>query len=114
MSSTDDPHVGGLSAAAYETVQGSPEFAELRRRYRGFAFPMTVAFLAWYATFVLLSVFAGDFMGTTLWGNITVGLVIGLGQFASTALITWLYVRHANRRLDPVAEQIRVEMEGER
>jgi uncharacterized membrane protein (DUF485 family) len=105
--------MGDLSAAAYETVQVSPEFGELRRRYRGFAFPMTVAFLTWYATFVLLSVFAADFMGTRLFGTITVGLIIGLGQFASTALITWLYVRHANRRLDPLAEQIRVEMEGE-
>lgn len=114
MSSFDEPRMGDLSAAAYESVQASPEFVELRRRYRGFAFPMTVAFLTWYATFVLLSVFAADFMGTRLWGTITVGLVIGLGQFASTALITWLYVRHANRRLDPLAEQIRIEMEGDR
>lgn len=113
MSPPDEPPMGDLSAAAYERVQDSSEFTELRGRYRRFAFPMTVAFLAWYATFVLLSVFATDFMATRLWGNITVGLVIGLGQFASTALITWLYVRHANRSLDPLAEQIRVEMEGQ-
>jgi len=92
-------------------VQRSPDFQQLRRSYRGFSFPMTVAFLAWYALYVLLSVFAPDFMATELFGNINIGIVLGLAQFASTALITWLYVRHANRSLDPLAEKIRHEIE---
>jgi uncharacterized membrane protein (DUF485 family) len=112
LSTTDDPTAGGISAGAYESAQVTPDFVELRGRYRRFAFPMTAAFLSWYAMFVLLSVFAADFMSTLLWGNISIGLVIGLGQFASTALITWLYVRHANRRLDPLAEKLCHELEG--
>lgn len=111
MSTTDDTTAGGIPAGVYESAQKTPEFSELRRRYRAFAFPMTAAFLLWYATFVLLSVFAPDFMGTLVWGNISIGLLIGLGQFASTGLITWLYVRHANRRLDPLAESLCRELE---
>lgn len=113
MDTPRDSDAGGISLAAYEAAQRSPEFTELRRRYRRFAFPTTVAFLSWYATFVLLSVFAPDFMAQRVTGNITVGLVIGLGQFASTGLITWLYVRHANRRLDPLAEKLCAELEDE-
>jgi len=112
VSTMDEPTPGGISAGAYESAQQNPDFIELRGRYRRFAFPMTAAFLSWYATFVLLSVFAADFMGTLLWGNISIGLVIGLGQFVSTALITWLYVRHANSRLDPLAEKLCHELEG--
>jgi uncharacterized membrane protein (DUF485 family) len=100
------------SAAEYERMQAAPEFVELRRSFRAFAFPMTGIFLAWYFLYVLLSTFAQDFMSTKVWGNINVGLLFGLGQFASTFLITWLYVRHANRRLDPTAERIRDELEG--
>jgi uncharacterized membrane protein (DUF485 family) len=33
-------------------------------------------------------------------------------QFVSTLVITWLYVRYANRRLDPIAEKIREDLEG--
>lgn len=99
------------SAEEYERMQASPEFAELRRRFRAFAFPMTAAFIAWYLLYVLLSTYAVDFMSTRVVGHINVGLLLGLAQFASTFLITWFYVRHANRRLDPSAEQIRAELE---
>jgi uncharacterized membrane protein (DUF485 family) len=99
---------------AYNHAQTSPEFQELRKRYRGFAFPMTLAFLVWYFAFVLAAVFAPEWMGTPVWGNVNIGIVFGLLQFVSTGLITFLYVRHANNRLDPLAAEIRDEMEGTR
>lgn len=97
---------------AYLRAQSSPEFTELRSRYRGFAFPMTVAFLVWYFAFVLAAVFAPQWMATPVWGAINVGVIFGLLQFVSTGLITWLYVRHANRKLDPLATEIRDELEA--
>ena len=74
---------------------------------------MTAVFLLWYFAYVLLGAFAHDFMATAVWGNINVGLLIGLGQFITTLLITGLYVRFANRELDPRAEAIRSELEGD-
>ena len=61
---------------------------------------MTVAFLVWYFAFVLAAVFAPAWMAQPV-GNINRGIVFGLLQFVSTGLITWLYVRHANNKLDP-------------
>jgi uncharacterized membrane protein (DUF485 family) len=107
------PGTGGVpDPEAYLHAQTSPQFVELRRRYRGFAFPMTVAFLVWYFMFVLAAVFAPEWMATPVWGNINIGIIFGLLQFVSTGLITFLYVRHANNRLDPLATEIRHEMEG--
>ncbi|MGE0218595.1 DUF485 domain-containing protein [Mycolicibacterium sp.] len=102
-----------ISGERYLEVQASPEFQELRSRLRRFVFPMTAVFLIWYATYVALGAFAHDFMGTKVWGDINVGLLIGLGQFLSTFLITGLYVRFANRELDPRAAKIRTELESE-
>jgi uncharacterized membrane protein (DUF485 family) len=93
-------------------MQASPEFQELRTRLRRFVFPMTAFFLVWYATYVLLGAFAHDFMATKVFGNVNLGLLIGLGQFLTTFLITGIYVRFANRELDPRAAAIRAEMEG--
>lgn len=73
---------------------------------------MTAFFLIWYAVYVLLGAFAHDFMSIQVWGNINVGLILGLLQFVTTFVITGLYVRFANRELDPRAEAIRNEMEG--
>ncbi|MFM8599447.1 MAG: DUF485 domain-containing protein [Mycobacterium sp.] len=98
--------------ADYLAVAASPQFAELRRTLRRFVFPMTAFFLVWYASYVLLGAFAHDFMATKVWGNINVGLLLGLGQFLTTFLITGLYVRFADRELDPRAAAIRAEMEA--
>ena len=97
---------------AYLELQSTSEFQALRKKFRGFVFPMTAFFLIWYATYVLLGAFAHDFMATPVFGNVNLGLLIGLGQFLTTFVITGLYVRFANRELDPRAAAIRAEMEG--
>jgi uncharacterized membrane protein (DUF485 family) len=93
-------------------VQASPDFVELRRRLRSFVFPMAGLFLVWYLLYVLLADYAHGFMSTKVVGNINIGLIFGLLQFVSTFAITTLYVRHANKHLDPAAEKIRNELEG--
>ena len=90
----------------YLKLQATPEFQELRRRFRGFVFPMTGLFLTWYFVYVLLSIFAPGFMGTKVFGNINIGLLFGLGQFVSTFAITFIYARWAGREFDPLAEKL--------
>ncbi|MEV4170993.1 DUF485 domain-containing protein [Nonomuraea sp. NPDC049709] len=92
-------------------MQESSEFQELKRRFRRWTFPMTVAFLVWYLLYVVLSGWARGFMGIKLLGDINVGLVFGLLQFVSTFLIAWAYARHAEKKLDPIADKLRHEVE---
>jgi uncharacterized membrane protein (DUF485 family) len=108
VSTTGEPSTGTI----YEQMQATPEFAELRRKLRRFVFPMSAAFLIWYLLYVLLASFAPAFMAIPVFGNINVGLIIGLLQFVTTFVITTVYVRYANRHLDPAAEKIRHEIEG--
>ena len=90
----------------YIAVQESEEFGDLRRTFRGFVFPVTAFFLAWYFLYVLLSMFAHDFMSTKVFGNINIGVILGLGQFVTTFAITIIYVRWADRVFDPRAEAL--------
>ncbi|AOW94969.1 hypothetical protein BFN03_13625 [Rhodococcus sp. WMMA185] len=99
-------------AQAFVDMQSSPEFQQLRHRLRSFVFPMTAFFLAWYACYVLLATYAHDFMAIKVIGNVNIGIVLGLGQFVTTFAITALYVKFANRELDPRARAIREELEG--
>lgn len=102
-----------IPAEEFIRVQESAEFADLKKTFRGFAFPMTAAFLIWYFAYVLLSVYARGFMATDIGlGNLNLGHVMGLLQFVTTFVITWLYIRHANTKLDPRAARIREELEG--
>ena len=99
------------SSIDYIAVQESDRFQGLRRMQRSFVFPLAAFFLIWYFAYVLLAAFAVDFMSQRVWGDITVGLLFGLGQFVTTFAITMAYVAFANRRLDPVAAEIREDLE---
>ncbi|CAM5646376.1 membrane protein [Streptomyces spiroverticillatus] len=102
----------GPTTEQFVAVQESAEFGELRRAHRSFAFPLTVAFIAWYLLYVLMSNYAGGFMGTKVFGNINVALVFGLAQFLTTFLIAWFYSRHAATKLDPKAAAIKSRLEA--
>jgi uncharacterized membrane protein (DUF485 family) len=91
----------------FDAIHASPEFTALRRRFRRFVFPMAALFFCWYLTYVLLAAYAHDFMSHRLVGSVTVGLVLGLLQFASTIAITVGYVRFARNKLDPQVAAIR-------
>lgn len=95
----------------YVAVQESDRFRQLKRTQRSFIFPMAAFFLIWYFAYVLLAAFATDFMSQRVWGDITVGLLLGLGQFVTTFAITTAYVSFANRKLDPISADIREELE---
>jgi uncharacterized membrane protein (DUF485 family) len=99
--------------AAYERIRASDDFAELRKSYRGFVIPMTVAFMAWYLLYVFACNWAGDFMNHKLFGNINVALVWGLLQFISTFVIAWLYSRHSDNVLDPLSDKLKHEFDEE-
>jgi uncharacterized membrane protein (DUF485 family) len=97
---------GTSGHAVYAELAASRDFTELRKRYRAFAIPWTLAFLAWYLLYVLMSNYATGFMDTKVVGNINVALIFGLLQFASTFGIAFLYSRHAAARCDPLADRL--------
>lgn len=99
-----------VNSSPYIAIQQSEQFIELRRKFRGFVFPLTAFFLIWYFLYVLLVTFAPSLMSTRVFGTINLGLIFGLLQFVSTFAITMRYVRWADREFDPRAEQIAATM----
>jgi uncharacterized membrane protein (DUF485 family) len=97
------------AAAVYRHVQAGEEFQEVRREYRGFVFPACAAFLVWYLLYIVAAVTLPGLMDQQVAGPFNVAWVLGLLQFASTFLITWLYARHARDRRDRLALGLRWE-----
>ncbi len=90
----------------YEEMHASDDFRTLRKRYRSFAIPWTIAFFVWYLLYVVCSNWAAGFMSTKVIGNINIALIFGILQFLSTFGIAYLYARHANKELDPIATRL--------
>jgi len=112
MSSDTTPHdQAARHDPVYDALADDADFLELRRRYRSFVFPATAAFLAWFLLYVVMSNWAGDFMGQRLFGNINVALVFGLLQFVTTFGIAYLYSRFSASRLDPLGAKLAADYE---
>lgn len=100
------------SAQEFREMQASPQFADLKKTYRSFTFPMSIAFFIWYLAYVVAAIYAPGFMAQSVAGHINVGVVFGLLQFLTTFVITWVYVKYANKNIEPKAAAIREQMEG--
>lgn len=105
-----DPHVQAMD---YVAAQESEPFVALKRSQRSFVFPMAAFFIIWYAVYVLLGAYAHDFMAQPVFGSVNMGIVLGLGQFVTTFVITSIYVVYANKKLDPKAQALRAEFEAQ-
>jgi uncharacterized membrane protein (DUF485 family) len=102
-----DTVVEADAAAVYRAVQESEAFQEIRRGYRGFVLPATGAFLGWYLLYLVAQAAAPGLMARRPVGPLNVAWILGLGQFASTFLLTWLYARNARTRRDRAALELR-------
>ena len=94
-------------ADVYLQVQRSAAFQEVRSRYRRFVVPAVVSFLTWYVAYVVTATTAPGLMARPVAGAVNLGLLAGLGQFLTTFLLTWAYVRHARLRRDRAALELR-------
>lgn len=99
------------TAAEFSEMVGSSQFKELKKTFRQFTFPMSVAFFVWFIAYLLTATYAPEFMARPMWG-MNVGIWFGLAQFVTTFVITAIYVVYANREIEPRSAGVREAMEG--
>ncbi|MPY56461.1 DUF485 domain-containing protein [Streptomyces spongiae] len=97
----------GGAVDIYREVQRSAAFQEVRGRYRRFVVPGVAVFFTWYVSYVVTATTAPELMARPVAGAVNVAMLAGLGQFLTTFLFTWAYVRHARLRRDRAALDLR-------
>jgi uncharacterized membrane protein (DUF485 family) len=71
------------------------------------ALGLTGAMLVVYFGFILLIAFAKGFMGKSITEGLSVGMALGVLVILATWLLTWTYVRWANRVYEPELARLR-------
>lgn len=105
MTQTHEPGGGQGVAIDWIAAEKSPEFRELMRKRRSFVLPATIFYLAWFFGFTLLTAYAPDFMGESIYEGFTVGYLLALSQFIMVWGLTWLYLKRSDRVFDPLARK---------
>jgi len=83
-----------------------PEFKDLVHRKNRFSIQLTGITLAVYYGFILLIAFKRDLFGSKVAGNVTFGILLGIGVILSCWLLTGVYVRWANQKYDAMVARL--------
>jgi uncharacterized membrane protein (DUF485 family) len=88
-------------------VAHTPQYQQLQRERARFSWILTIIMLVIFFGYILLIAFAPDLLARPIGnGTTTVGIPLGIGVILCGILLTGVYVRHANRRFDPMIAAI--------
>ncbi|MBR0567874.1 DUF485 domain-containing protein [Azoarcus sp. L1K30] len=97
-----------MSSSVYAHIRRNPRFAELVARRTRFATMLSIVVLVIFYGFVLTVAFAPEVIAMRLFegSNLTLGIALGLFQFALFWILTLVYVRRANGEFDDINNEI--------
>ncbi len=88
-------------------VSQTTHYQQLLRERARFSWMLTVIMLIVFFGYILLIAFAPAVLARPIGnGTTTVGIPVGIGVILFGVLLTGVYVRHANRRFDPLISAI--------
>jgi uncharacterized membrane protein (DUF485 family) len=82
------------------------ELEQLAAKRLRVALGLTAAMLVVYFGFILLIAYAPGFLGREITDGLTVGIALGVVVILSTWVLTWTYVRWANRVYEPAIRDL--------
>ena len=83
-----------------------PEFRDLAARKNRISVRLTAVTLLVYYGFILLIAFKRDLFASKVAGNVTFGILLGIGVIITCWLLTGVYVRWANQKYDAMVARI--------
>ena len=91
----------------YHAVTTSPEYIQLMAKRKHIAWVLTLVVTLSYFSFIFLLAFDPKSLGATIEGSVvSLGLMLGLALIAGTFVVTWLYVRYANKHIEPLVKHL--------
>lgn len=96
-----------MTGDSFETIMSSEEYKSLVHYKRKIFWPLFITILTAYYSFVLIIAFFPNWLATTVGGGpTTLGIYFGLAIIFLTFILTGIYVRYANKKIEPIMEQL--------
>ena len=87
-------------------IEGDPNYQALVKERTSFGWVLAIITLLAYYGYIAVVAFAPATIAVKLFGNITVGIVLGAGLIVLSILLTGIYVLRANSRYDDLTRAI--------
>jgi uncharacterized membrane protein (DUF485 family) len=97
--------------SAHEILEDE-EFKSLSKQKDTVSLILTLLELFIYFGFISLIAFNKPFLASKISGDITVGIPIGIGVIVLSWILTGIYVNWANKKYDPMVENVKNKIGG--
>jgi uncharacterized membrane protein (DUF485 family) len=97
---------GATDSVDWMRIERSDDFRELTARRNRFIAAASVVTFGVFAVYLGLAVFAHGVMGTTVLGGIPLAWPLAMSQVLLTWVVTWSYLRKADREFAPLEQRI--------
>ena len=87
-------------------IQSDPNYKTLVSERRSFGWVLAILILILYYGYIAIVAFSPATIATPVSGNITIGILLGLGLILISILLTGIYVLRANSRYDQLTRAI--------
>jgi uncharacterized membrane protein (DUF485 family) len=91
---------------ALRAIETDPNYQKLVAERKSFGWTLAIITLVMYYGYIAIVAFAPSIIATTLFGSITVGIVLGVAIILASILLTGLYVWRANAEYDDLTNAI--------
>jgi uncharacterized membrane protein (DUF485 family) len=97
-----------VSVETWGQIRANPKFQAFVKKRNRYSLIMSILVMIGYFGFILLVAFDKPFLAQKLSdaGVTSVGIPLGVGVILFTIVLTWIYVRRANKEFDTEAEAI--------
>lgn len=103
----------GTSTKTLDQLQQLPQYQSLTQARNRIVWPLAALTTLAYVLLILAIAFFPDALGEPIGQGVTsVGITLGLGMILFCLVITGVYVRWANTRLEPLVQAVRNAAEG--
>jgi uncharacterized membrane protein (DUF485 family) len=95
-----------MDVSTIKRIEADPNYQRLVAERKSFSWTLAIIILVIYYGFIVIVAFVPGLIATTVFGNVTVGIILGVAIILASILLTGIYVTRANSEYDDLTNQI--------
>jgi uncharacterized membrane protein (DUF485 family) len=95
-----------MDVSTLQRIEADPNYQKLVAERKSFGWTLAIITLVVYYGYIAIVAFAPGVIATTVFGDITVGIILGVAIILASILLTGIYVLRANSEYDDLTNAI--------
>ena len=95
-----------MDVSTLRRIEADPNYQKLVSERKSFGWTLAIITLVIYYGYIAIVAFAPDIIAQKVFGDITIGIILGLAIILASILLTGIYVIRANSEYDDLTNAI--------